>query len=94
MVTESMLGPSALLCTKEMESSWSQISPQDGQHKDCVSNRKSLMRERSCGWGKQQDFNSVCNMKNVVLDFGFYCSKAYNLKLAVILWKGRSPGRL
>lgn len=50
--------------------------------------------ERSCGWGKQRDFTSVHNMKNAVLNFGFYCSKAYNLKLAVILWKDCGPARL
>lgn len=33
-------------------------------------------------------------MKNVVLNFVFYCSKAYHLKLAVTLWKGCSPVRL
>lgn len=94
MVSVSTLWPSALLCTKEMDSSWSQESPQAGQHMNCVSNRKGLVRERSCGWGKQGDFTSVHNMKNAVLNFGFYCSKSYNLKLAVILWKGCSPARL
>lgn len=39
-------------------------------------------------------FTSVPNMKNAVLNFRFYCSKAYNVKLAVILWKGCSPARL
>lgn len=74
---------------QEMDSAWSQVS-----NLKLGNAWKGLRRERSCGWGKQRDFTSVHNMKNAVLNFGFYRSKAYNLKVAVTLWKDCSPATL
>lgn len=91
-VSISTLQPSALFCTKEMESFWSQVTPQAGQHTDWASNRKGLVRKRC--YGNREILLPVRNKKNPVLSFGFYCSKAHSLKSAMISWKGCSPDRL
>ena len=59
---------------------------------DCASGRKDLVRERS--YGNKEMLHPFYNEKDLVLNFGSYCSKAYSLKLVIILWEGCSPVRL